>query len=150
MFTKLKLTLAATAIMSLLKTLQTDKGTQTTVAGMLAGAVLAIRGLDVAKLLAGDPQQIALVASGLAVSLVGFLATKENHDGHTTLLGAIAAASQAFVGNFTAAIAMALCGYFTNKTVVASGEPGAPTAPVNVYGHSITPTPAEMAKGVHA
>jgi hypothetical protein len=118
MFGKLKLKLAAAAIMSLLKSLAADKNAQTTVTGMLAGAILAIHGLDMAQLLAGDPQQIALVVSGLAVALVGFLATKENHDGHTTLLGVVAAASQAFIGNFTAAITVALCGYFTNKTVV--------------------------------
>jgi len=120
MLTKLKLTVAAGFLRSTLNSLATSKDTQTTVAGMLAAAVMAIKGLDIGKLLAGDPQQIALVTSGLAVALVGFLATKENHDGHTTLLGAVAAAAQASVGNFTAAIAMALCGYFTNKTVTTS------------------------------
>lgn len=123
MFGKLKLTVAAAFVRSTLNSLATDKNTQTTVAGMLAAAVLAIKGLDFGKLLAGDPQQIALVTSGLAVALCGFLATKENHDGHTTFFGVVAGASQAFIGNFTAAIALALCGYFTNKTVVTTAAP---------------------------
>jgi hypothetical protein len=119
MLDALKLRVAAAVVKDLVRSLATDKNTQTTVVGAIAGVLLAIKDLDWAKLLAGDPQQIAMVASGIAVWGIGYLATKENHDGHTTLLGVLAAAAQAYVGNFTAAATIGLCGYFTNKAVPA-------------------------------
>ena len=55
MFTKLKLSIAGNFLRSLLISLSTDNNTKTTVAGLLAGAILTIRGLDLTALLAGDP-----------------------------------------------------------------------------------------------
>lgn len=114
----LKRKVAATAMGGMLKSLATSKDTQTTIAGVIAGAVLAIPGLDLAKVIAGDPGQIAHLAAGLSVALIGILATKENQDGHTTLLGTVSGALYATSGSIeaiTTGVVIALAGYFTNK-----------------------------------
>lgn len=121
----LKRKIAATAVTSFLKSLATNKDTQTTIAGAIAGAVLAIPGLDMSKVIAGDPGQIGHLAAGLGVALIGFLATKENCDGHTTMLGTVAAAAYASSGSVEAVITgvvIAGLGYFTNKPVAAGGK----------------------------
>ena len=126
MFDGLKRKVAAVALVDLLKSLATSKDTQTTIAGMIAGCVLTIPGLDLSRLIAGDPHQIALVLSGVAVWFIGLLATKEHHDGHTTALGVVAGVLQLCIGNVVTAVTLALCGYLTNKPV--SGSSDAPTS----------------------
>lgn len=114
----LKRKLAATAITSFLKSLATDKDTQTSITGIIAGAVLAIPGLDWSKIIAGDPGQIAHLASGLLLALIGVFATKENADDKTTLLGAFSGALYATQGSVEAVVTgvvIAVLGYFTNK-----------------------------------
>jgi ABC-type uncharacterized transport system permease subunit len=113
----LKRKVAGGVLASVLKSLATNADTRTSVTGILAGAVLAVHGLNLSALIAGDPQQIALVASSLVVAVLGFVATKESHDGHATLLGVVAAALQVYAGDVTSAVALAVCGYFTNKPV---------------------------------
>jgi hypothetical protein len=120
MLDALKRKIAAGALSSILKSLAMSADTRTTVTGLLAATILAIHGLNLAALIAGDPQQIALVVSSLSVAALGFIATKANKDGHATLLGVVAAACQAYVGDFTGAIALATCGYLTNKPTAAS------------------------------
>jgi hypothetical protein len=117
MLNGLKRSIAARFVGNFLASLATSKDTQTTVAGALAGAVLAIKGLNLSALIAGDPRQYALFISGIAVGGIGWLATKANQDGSTTLLGVIGAAMQASMGDFTAALTVGLTGYFTNKGV---------------------------------
>jgi hypothetical protein len=115
---KLKRTIAAKAIMSLLESLAASKDTQTTITGILAGAVLAIPGLDMGKIVAGDPGQISHLVAGLLVAGLGFLTTKENHDGHTTLIGTVAGSAYAMQGNvesITTGVVLALLGYLANK-----------------------------------
>jgi hypothetical protein len=114
----LKRKFAATALTSLLKSLATDKNTQTTITGLIAGAVLAVPGLDVGKLISGDGSQIAHLVAGLLVAALGFLATKENRDGHTTLIGTVAGSAYAMQGSvesITTGVVLALVGYLTNK-----------------------------------
>lgn len=129
MFDALKRKVAAGALSAVLKSLATSKDTRTSVTGLLAATILAIHGLSLADLIAGDPHQIALLTSSLAVAALGFIATKANKDGHATLLGVVAAACQAYVGDFTSAIALAVCGYLTNKPVAASGVAGNASGP---------------------
>ncbi len=120
MFDGLKLKIAGSALGSLLKSLATSKNTQTTITGLIAGAVLAIPGLDLAKLIAGDPVQIAHVAAGLVVFLIGLLATRKGHDGSTSVLGVIGGVLQASSGqiqDLTVAIVILLLGHVTNKPV---------------------------------
>ena len=114
----IKRKLAAISLMSVLKSLATSNDTKTTVVGLLAGAVLLIPGLDMAQLLAGDPGQIAHVGASLLVAVLGFLATKERHDGHTTLVGTAAGALYAMQGTvetIVTGLIIAILGYFTNK-----------------------------------
>jgi hypothetical protein len=118
MFDGLKRKVAATAIGSVLRSLAGSKDTQTTIVGVIAAAVLAIPGLDLTALISGDAHQIARVAAGLVVVAIGWLATKENKDGHTTLLGTVAGglyASQGSVEAVTTGVVLALVGYLTNK-----------------------------------
>jgi hypothetical protein len=121
----LKRSIAARFLTSLLTSLATNKDTQTTVAGLLAGAVLGIKDLNLSALIAGDPHQVATLVSGLALWGIGYLCTKANRDGQTTLLGVLAAAAQASIGNFTAALTLGLTGYLTNKKAVAAPAPAA-------------------------
>jgi hypothetical protein len=91
---------------------------KTTLAGMLASIGLCVTNLDLSKLLAGDPLQIAHATAALLVWAIGILATHARRDGHTTLLGVIAGALQACSGqasDITIAIVMAATGYLTNK-----------------------------------
>jgi hypothetical protein len=118
----IKRKLAGAALWSLLKSLATSKDTQTTLAGLLAGAVLAIANLNREQLLAGDPHQIAILLSGLALWALGIVATKERRDGHATFLGTLAGSLHAWAagGNLESlltGVAIALAGYLTNKPV---------------------------------
>ena len=125
MFDALKRKIAGNAIGSLLKSLATNNDTKTTITGIIAGAVLAIPGLDWSKVVAGDPEQIARLAAGLLVALLGYLATKIGHDGHTTLLGAGAGAlyaAQGSVASITTGVIIAVLGYFTNKPPAPGGH----------------------------
>ena len=118
MFDAMKQKFAALAIGSTLKTLATSKDTRTTITGIIAGAALAIPGLDWELLLAGDPVQIAKLVSGLLVALVGILATKRNADGRTTAVGAAAGALYAVQGTLEAVVTglvVAVLGHLTNK-----------------------------------
>lgn len=124
----LKLTLAAKALGSLLKSLATNKGTQTSITGLIAGAMLAVPGLDLRKLLEGDTVQIAHIAAGLVVWGIGILATRKGHDGTTSLLGVIGGALQASSGqmqDLTIAIVIAVLGHLTNKPVAEAAAPPA-------------------------
>lgn len=114
----LKRTVGATAIKSLLNSLAHSKDTQTTIVGVLAGAVLVIPGLDFSKLLAGDIEQICRLAAGLIVCVIGYYATKPGKDGATSLLGVLAAALHLTPGNvqsFVTSFLIAAVGYFVNK-----------------------------------
>lgn len=125
MFDGLKRKIAATALGSLLKSLATNKGTQTTIVGLLAAAVLTIPGLDLGKLLSGDPVQIAHVISGVLVFFIGLVATRERANGKATALGTVAGALYAVQGSVEAvvtAVVIALLGYLTN-------QPTAPKTP---------------------
>ncbi len=120
MFDGIKRKIAATALGSILKSLATDKNTATTITGIIAAAVLAIPGLDLTKLVEGDPAMIAKVAAGLAIAIIGFLATKEQKDGTTTFVGVVAGALYAASGAVdavTTGLTLAVVGYFTNKPV---------------------------------
>jgi hypothetical protein len=124
MFDGLKRKVAAGAIMSVLRSLATSKDTRTSITGIVAAGVLACKGLDVAALVAGDPVQIAHVISCVLVALIGVLATKENADGKTTLLGAVAGAlyaAQGDVDTVATGVVIAALGHFTNKVVPARG-----------------------------
>ncbi len=124
MFDGLKRKVAAGAITSVLRSLATSRDTQTSITGIIAASVLAYKGLDVAALVAGDPVQIAHVVSCVLVALIGVLATKENADGKTTLLGAVAGAlyaAQGDVDTVTTGVVIAVLGHFTNKMVPARG-----------------------------
>ncbi len=122
----LKRKIAAAAIMSLLKSLATNKDTQTSITGLIAAAIITIPGLDVAKTIAGDPMQIAHLVSGLLLAGISLLATRENHDGSTTALGTIAGVLQACSGqvaDIAVGVVIALLGYFTNKPAAAAPVP---------------------------
>ncbi len=115
----LKRKVAAGAITSVLKSLATSKDTHTTITGMIAGAVLAVQGLNIDALIAGDPVQIAHAVAGVLVAGIGLLATKENADGKTTLLGVAAGALYAMQGSveaITGGVVVAVLGHVTNKT----------------------------------
>jgi hypothetical protein len=133
----LKRKIAGSVVNGLLASLANSPDTRSTVAGLVSAVVLNLH-LDTAKLISGDPHQIATLVSGMCVAGIGFLATKENKDGHTTLLGVIAAAAQATVGDFTSALTIGLCGYFTNKPVI----PVTPSTPT-----PLTPSPGDKANG---
>ncbi len=124
MFDGLKRKVAAGAITSVLRSLATSKDTQTTITGIVAAAVLATKGLNVERLVAGDAFQIARAISCVLVALIGVLATKESADGKTTLLGAVAGslyAAQGDVDTVTTGVIIAVLGHFTNKVVPARG-----------------------------
>ena len=114
----LKLKIGGSVLGSVLKSLATNKDTQTSITGVLAAAMLAIPGLDLSKLLAGDPLQLAHIGAGLLVALIGWWATKRQHDGDATAAGALAGVLYASTGQIsdiaTGAI-VALLGYYTNK-----------------------------------
>lgn len=137
--------LAAGALTSLLKSLATNKDTQTSVTGMIAAAVLAVPGLDMTKLVAGDPSQIAHLAAALLVALIGYFATKANADGKTTLIGAVAGslyAASGSVGSIATGAVIAALGYFTNKPV------GAPlTSPADSVQGVRTPPAGPISTG---
>jgi hypothetical protein len=121
MFDGLKRKLAAEGIVSVLKSLAGSNDTKTTITGIVAGAVVAIPGLDWSQVLAGDPMSIARLLSGFVIAQVGYLATKPGHDGHTTALGTVAGALYAVQGSLQSvitAVVIALVGYLTNKPVV--------------------------------
>ncbi len=114
----LKRKVAAGAITSVLKSLATNKDTQTTITGMIAGAVLAVQGLNMEALIAGDPVQIAHVVACVLVAGIGLLATKENAEGKTTLLGIIAGALYSMQGSveaISAGTVIAVLGHLTNN-----------------------------------
>jgi hypothetical protein len=114
----LKRKIAAGALSSLLKSLATSKDTRSTVTGLIAAAVLAIPGLDLTKLIAGDPAQVAHVGSALLVAMIGWLATKPRADGKTTLLGTAAGSLYAMQGSveaITTGVIIAVLGHLTNK-----------------------------------
>jgi len=116
----------------MLRSLATSKDTQTSITGIIAAAVLAYKGLDMQALIAGDPVQIAHVASCVLVAIIGVLATKENADGKTTVLGAIAGAlyaAQGAVGNVTTGVVIAVLGHLTNKAAAAKGPVLVPPGP---------------------
>ncbi|HWQ55677.1 MAG TPA: hypothetical protein VN442_18465 [Bryobacteraceae bacterium] len=117
----LKRKMAAVGVMGMLRSLASDKNTQTTITGVIAGAIVALPGLDMAKVIAGDPGQIAHLVAGVAIAALGFLATKENMDGHATLLGTVAGALYAMQGTLETlmtGVVIAALGYFTNKPAV--------------------------------
>jgi hypothetical protein len=114
----IKRRLGGAALLSLLKSLASSADTRTTVTGILAGAVVALPGLELDKLLAGDPQQIARVVAGLLVAGIGYLATKPRADGKTTAVGAVAGALYACQGSVEAivtGVVIAVLGHLTNK-----------------------------------
>jgi hypothetical protein len=125
----LKLKLAGAALGSVLKSLATNKNTQTTITGLIAGAILVIPGLNLGQLIAGDPVQIAHLAAGLVVWAISILATHKGHDGTTTVLGVIGAVLQGSSGqiqDLTVAVVIALLGHLTNKPVAKVEAPPAP------------------------
>jgi len=114
----LKRKLAAMAISTTLKSLATSKDTRTTITGIVAAIVLAVPGLDFQKLLAGDVDQIAHLTAALLVAALGYLSTKPDADGKTTLLGAVAGALYAMAGSVEAIVTgtvIAALGHLTNK-----------------------------------
>jgi hypothetical protein len=114
----LKRKIAATVLGSVLKSLASSPDTRTSITGVIAAVVLAVPGLDLPKLIAGDPMQIARVLAGLAVALIGYLATKPQADGKATLSGAIGGALYAAQGSVDAivtGVVIALLGFLTNK-----------------------------------
>jgi primosomal replication protein N len=119
-FDGIKRKVAASVVTSFLKSLATSKDTRTTIVGLIVGAVLALPGLDIEALISGDPNQVAKVAAGLGIWAIGFLTTKENADGKTTLVGTVTGALYASQGSVEAVITgvvIAVLGYFTNKQV---------------------------------
>src|SRR3990167_4890902 len=104
MFDAMKRKIAALVLVSTLKSLAPSKDTRTTITGIIAGAALALLGLDWEALLAGDPAQIAKVISGLLIAWVGVLATKRHADGQTTAVGAAAGALYAVQGSLEAVV----------------------------------------------
>lgn len=121
----IKRKIVATAVGSTLKSLAMSQDTRTTITGMIAAVVLAVPGLDLAKLIAGDPLQIAHLAAALCVALIGWLATKPQADGKATMAGAVAGSLYAMQGSVEAivtGVVIAVLGYLTNK-------PTAPAAP---------------------
>jgi len=122
----LKRKFAAGALMSVLRSLATSKDTRTTITGMIAAAVLATKGLNAEQLLAGDPIQVAHAISCVLVAMIGVLATKENADGKTTLLGVVAGAlyaAQGSVDTITTGVVIGVLGHLTNKAVTKSLPP---------------------------
>jgi hypothetical protein len=120
----LKQKIAAAGLKSVLVSLATNKNTQTTITGMIAGTILAVQGLDLQKLIAGDPAQIGHVAAGLAIMAIGILATRRGQDGHTTTLGVLGGAlysMQGQISDLICGMTIALVGYLTNKP--AEGTP---------------------------
>jgi uncharacterized membrane protein len=118
MLNNLKIRIAASALGSVLKSLATSKNTQTSITGMIAGAVLAVSGLDLRLLLQGDPVQIAHVVAGVLLMVIGILATRKGHDGSTTMLGVIAGVLQASSGqvqDLTVGVIITVLGHLTNK-----------------------------------
>jgi hypothetical protein len=133
----LKRRLAATALSSLLKSLAISQDTRTTMTGLVAAAVLAVPGLDLPKLVAGDAVQIARVVSGLLVAWIGYLATKRGADGKTTLLGAAAGSLYAVQGSFEAVVTgvvIGVLGHLTNK-------PGSDGPSRSTGGEQVAPIP---------
>ncbi len=127
MLDSLKLKLAAGVLGAALRSLATDKNTQTNFAGMAAAVVLAVPGFDVHKLITGDILQIAHVAAALVVWAIGVLTTRAGHEGTTSLLGVIAGALQGCSGqvnDVTTGCVIALLGYLTNKPVRSQSERG--------------------------
>lgn len=108
---------AGVAVGGMLKSLAQSKDTRTTIMGLIAGAVLAIPGLDLTKLIGGDPVQVAKLASGLLVALIGYWATKANREGASTAAGAAAGALYAVQGSvesIVTAVVIAVLGHVTN------------------------------------
>jgi hypothetical protein len=113
----LKRKIAAKAIGSLLSSLAKDKDTQTTITGLIAAAVIALQ-LDLEKLIAGDPYQIARLVAGLLVAVIGYFATKAKKDGMTTGAGGLAGVLYGCTGqihDIVMGVMIWLVGYFTDK-----------------------------------
>ena len=103
---------------SALKGLAGNADTRTTIAGVMAAAVLAKQGLNLERLIEGDLTQVALVIAALLVAVIGRLATHRNADGKTTILGVVAGALMAASGEMasvTTGVVIAVLGYYTNK-----------------------------------
>ncbi len=118
MLGKLKRRIAAAALGSLLKSLARDKPTSTTISGIIAGAILAVPGLDLTALIEGEPSQVARVVAGVLVATLGYLAGKETAGGRKTLVGVIAGAAYSVQGSLealTTGVVIALLGYFTGQ-----------------------------------
>lgn len=112
---------AGVAMGAMLKSLASDKDTRTTITGLIAGAIVAIPGLDWSKVIVGDPAQIAKLVSGLLIALIGFWATKANRDGATTAAGAAAGALYAASGtveSLVTGVIIAALGHLTNKRTI--------------------------------
>jgi hypothetical protein len=124
MLDAVKRKIGAAALGSLLRSLAESADTKTTIAGVAAGAVIAIPGLSLDGLLAGDPGMIGRLVAGLLVAVIGYLATKKGHDGQTTAVGAVAGVLQASSGSvsaITTGVVIALLGYLTNKPMTRAG-----------------------------
>jgi hypothetical protein len=106
----------ARLIPTILLSLAKDDNTKTTIAGLIAAAVVA-SGVDFEKLFAGDPYAIAQAVSAALIAVLGFLATKRK-DGSTTAVGTVAGAlyaSSGEVASLVTGFVMFLAGYLTNK-----------------------------------
>lgn len=121
----LKRKVAASGIMSVLKSLATNNDTKTTITGVIAGTIIAIPGLDMGKILSGDPVAIAHLVAGFLVGLICHWATRPGRDLHTTLAGAVAGSLNMMSGevsDIVTGIVIAVLGYLTNKPVTAVAE----------------------------
>ncbi len=126
MLETLKLKLACSAVNSALRSLATNKDTQSTIAGILAGAVISVPGFDLSKLIAGDSVQIAHLVAGLLMALIGLWATKARRDGQTTSAGALAGVLYSLSGQINdviVGVVIALLGFYTNKPVAPPTPP---------------------------
>lgn len=126
-------------VMVFLKLLVSNKDRQTTFIGVLAAAVLAVPGLDLSKLFAGDWVQLAHLTAALLVAAIGWYAIKAKSDGKTTFLGTLAGGLYACSGTVEAVVTggmVALAGYLTNKApaevpMVASKPSARPRPPAD-------------------
>jgi len=104
-------------VVGLLRGLAGSEDTRTTLAGLVAAAVIA-SSVDLDRLLAGDAVSIAHAISAILVAVLGYFATRKNADGTTTSLGAAAGALYAVAGDVSSLITgmvLFITGYFTNK-----------------------------------
>jgi hypothetical protein len=94
----LKKKLAVSVITGAVRNVATDAKTKATIAGSIAAIAIALPRFSVERLIDCDWSAWAQLLTALCVAGIGWVAARENADGRSTALGAIALALQASQG----------------------------------------------------